>query len=180
MNFRDAVEPANKTINLLRPYPIEFISELPNSQLQQLTTSADSFYQLLTRIQEFDATQTDSYNARTQLIENIKGQYQTYFDQLHQLISYGSSRQRDFGAMEREARASMQRAKDDADALMKTLSAQQEDAKRILDEVRKVAAEQGVSQQASYFAEESKNHETQANQWRSGLFGLRLVLESMP
>ncbi len=60
----------------------------------------------------------------------------------------------------------MQRAKDDADALMKTLSAQQEDAKRILDEVRKVAAEQGVSQQASYFAEESKNHETQANQWR--------------
>ena len=64
--------------------------------------------------------------------------------------------------------------------LMKTLSAQQEDAKRILDEVRKVAAEQGVSQQASYFAEESKNHETQANQWRSGLFGLRLVLESMP
>ena len=158
-------EPAKQVIDLFRQYPLDFLSNLPNSQLDQLTQSADAFHQQLTEFSAFDPKQPDSYARRTQMITNLEGQYQTYFDRLYPLISYGSSRQRDFASMERDFRASMQRAQDKANNLLESLSGQQEDAKRILEEVRKVAAEQGVSQQASYFAEESKSHETQATKW---------------
>jgi membrane protein implicated in regulation of membrane protease activity len=51
--------------------------------------------------------------------------------------------------------------------MMATLAKDQDEAKRILEEVRKVAAEQGVSQQAHYFAQESIEHDKEAKWWRN-------------
>jgi hypothetical protein len=165
LNFGEAVEPANRVINLFRQFPIEFLPELPDNQLIILMNAADSFHQILSQILQFDPKQQEAYNARTSLVQNLKGQYQNYFGQLYQLIAYGSSRQRDFSALERDFRASMQRAEDSATATMGQLGEQRDDAARILEEVRKVAAEQGVSQQARYFQSESEAHDIEARRW---------------
>ena len=60
----------------------------------------------------------------------------------------------------------MQAAQDRAGEIAKALEVQQEEAQRILAEVRKTAAEQGVSQQASYFKEESQAHDEDAEKWQ--------------
>jgi hypothetical protein len=175
-NFREAIEPANRIINLFRQYPSDFLDELPPNQLNTISNTADSLFQILNQILTFDAKEQNAFNRRNDLINSLKNQYQPYFDQLQQLISYGASRQRDFGAMERDFRASMQRAADDAANLMKQLEGQGQDARRILEEVRKVAAEQGVSQQARYFQEESEDHDKQAQIWRKWTVYTSLVL----
>jgi hypothetical protein len=72
----------------------------------------------------------------------------------------------DFEALERQARASVQAAEDRAAEATRQLEIHQEEAKRILDDVRRVAAEQGVSQQAIYFQNESSAHEDQAKRWQ--------------
>ena len=114
----------------------------------------------------FDPKQSDAYSQRTSLINTLKNNYEPAFNTLSPLIAFASSRLRDFAAMERELRAAVQAAKDRADAATRELEGQQQDAKRILDEVRRVAAEQGVSQHAVYFHVEGEKHEEEAGKWQ--------------
>lgn len=50
---------------------------------------------------------------------------------------------------------------------MKKLTAMSDDANRVFEEAKKALAEQGVSQQAYYFQQESKEHEAAALKWQS-------------
>ena len=167
LNFAEAVEPAQRIINLFRQFPVQFLAELPPNRQKEIKNQADSFFNILNDVQKFDAKTPDAFSQRTNIISNLKNQYQPYFDSLFSLIAYGSSRLRDFGALEREARAAMQSVTDHAEDLTKELGARKEEANKILAEVRKVAAEQGVSQQAIYFQTESLEHKTEAKQWRT-------------
>ncbi len=69
--------------------------------------------------------------------------------------------------MENEARAMLQNVKDEASEITEQLSEHQEQAQGVLADVRRVAAEQGVSQQAIYFKDEAEAHEELAETWRS-------------
>jgi hypothetical protein len=80
------------------------------------------------------------------------------------------------GALEREARAAMQSAVDQTAALTKELAAPKQEADKILDDVRRVAAEQGVSQQAMYFHNESLEHEKEADSWRAATIWIAVGL----
>lgn len=166
MNFKDAIEPARRVIDLFRQFPLQFFDGLPDDQQVLLGRSADSFFNVLNEIAKFDPKQANAYEVRNNVITNIRGQYQSIFNQIHPMISYGSSRERDFTTIERDFRASMQRSQDEAAEMMKRLQSQEDDGKRILEEVRKTAAEQGVSQQAIYFQTESGGHKTEADTWR--------------
>jgi hypothetical protein len=166
LNFREAVEPANRVISLFNQFPSQYLTELPASQQQRMKEQADAFYNVLEQILSFDPKQSDAYGARTALISNVEQQYDAVFKALSGLIAYGASRLRDFSALERDARASIQAAKDRADDATKALEGQQAEAERILADVRRVAAEQGVSQQAIYFKEEAEAHERDAEDWR--------------
>ncbi|XSC46992.1 hypothetical protein ACF1BQ_016095 [Bradyrhizobium sp. RDT10] len=167
LNFRDAVEPAKKVIGLFQQFPSEYVFDLPTNKQEQLKSQADAFYNHLDQIVNFDPKQDNAYGARTSLISSIKDQYDSHFNFLSPLIAYGASRIRDYRALEREARAAMQAASDRADEATKSLESNQKEAERILAEVRKVAAEQGVSQQAIYFQTEGSNHDANATSWRN-------------
>lgn len=167
LNFEEAVAPALRLINLFKQFPSDFLHELPPNQQNQIRSFADGTYNIFKQILDFDAKSGDPYASRTAIIAQITTSYQPTFDQLQTLISYGASRSRDFEAMARDFRATIQKSVDEANSLTEKLAAQDEDAKRILDEVRKVAAEQGVSQQAKYFQEESISHDQQSIKWRN-------------
>lgn len=165
-SFQEAVEPAQRIINLFAQFPIQYIAELPENHIDQIKSNADSFYNILEGITQFDSRQNDAYGRRTGLIQSLINQYPNYFNNLHPLISYGSSRLRDYSALERDARAAMQAASDRANTIAKELEDQRTEAQRILEDVRKTAAEQGVSQQASYFRDESAEHDREASHWQ--------------
>lgn len=166
INFLDAVAPADRIVALFRQIPIQYLNELPDNAVDLIRSTADATYSLFQQIEGFDPKETDSFARRTALIDNIKAQYVPLFSQLSPLIAFTSSRLRDFGALEREARAAVQAAKDRADEATKQLEAQQVAATKILDEVRRVAAEQGVSQQAVYFQTEGTTHNAEARRWQ--------------
>ncbi|MRX33840.1 hypothetical protein [Aminobacter sp. MDW-2] len=165
-NFSEAIEPAERLVGLFKQIPAQYLGELPESKIEVIRSTADATFSLFQQVDQFDPKQTDSFAKRTTLIDTIKAQYDPLFSQLSPLIAFTSSRLRDFGALEREARAAVQVAKDRADEATSQLQAQRDDAERILDEVRRVAAEQGVSQQAIYFQTEGATHEEEAKTWR--------------
>jgi len=59
----------------------------------------------------------------------------------------------------------MQSILDKGEALTETLKNQGEEGSKVLEEIRKVAAEHGVTQQAVYFNQEASNHSDQAKIW---------------
>lgn len=167
LNFREAVAPAKRATALFQQFPVEYLSDLPQSRQNQIQEHADSFFNIIEQIIKFDPKQDNAYGVRTSLIDSISGQYDSYFNTLSPLVSYAASRTKDFRALEREARSAMQAASDRAAEVTSNLQSNQEEAERILSEVRKVAAEQGVSQQAMYFQAESTLHDNDAKDWRT-------------
>ncbi|MFC5066588.1 hypothetical protein [Flaviflagellibacter deserti] len=167
LNFLEAVEPASRLVALFRQFPSQYLGELSETHLSKLKSAADATYSRLEEIVTFDPkTAQDPYSLRTSLISKLESSYDTTFDQVAPLIAYGASRLRDFSALEAEARSSMQASKDLAAKTSEDLRSLREEADRILSDVRKVALEQGVAQQATYFKDESDRHDADAATWR--------------
>ncbi len=157
---------AARVIDLFRQFPLEFLDRLPERHVIAMKGAAEAFHQTLAAVQSFSPKQESPSNAHAAAIAAVSGQYQQVFNQLEPHISYAASLQRDVTGLEQQFRAAIQRANDKADELTAQLAQRQSEASAILEDVRKVAAETGVAQQASYFAEESAKHEKAAKDWR--------------
>ena len=165
-NFSGAVEFGQRLIGLFRQFPEQYLDDLPQNQLNNLKAYTDSTFNIFDQILKFDPKAAEAYASRENLIRSLDNQYQPVFDAISPLIAFGASRLRDFSQIEAQARAAVQAAKDEADAASKGLQGQQEEAKRILEDIRQIAAEQGVSQQSIYFKTEFEGNETDSETWR--------------
>jgi hypothetical protein len=163
VNFKGAVEPAQRLLDLYRRVSLTVLEDLPLSQLDTLLRQANSDYNLLKRILDF---QPGSPIAdRDDLIGQLDRAYQASFNSLEPLISFSASKSTDFQGLERQARATIQTVEDLGSKLAEELNKKSQEAERVLELVRKAAAEHGVSQQATYFRDESKEHNDEAKVW---------------
>jgi hypothetical protein len=142
------------------------LQDLPLQQLQAVQKQANADHQIFAQILSFETTQANPHEVRTQLVEKVTSTYQQTFNVLHPLVSYSLHRSADFQRLDQDARATIQSIQDRASSLTEDLEKSQETAAGILDEVRKVAAETGVSQQAFHFREAAESHATKAAEWR--------------
>lgn len=165
-SFRDVVGPAKRIIDLYKQLSLETLSDFGDKQLEQLKNQADADYNRFSEVLNFDVTPENATGRRDQLISQVQSAYQQTFNVLHPLIAYGMTRAVDFQRMENDARAMIQSVQDQAKKITSELEASQSQAEQILDDIRKVAAEQGVSQQSIYFKEEAERHENLAAEWR--------------
>ncbi len=187
-NFRNVVEPAKRLIALYARLSPLALQDFPDEKLNEIKNRANSDYQLFTQIQQFDPDSTTVQ--RDQLIANIAQAYGPTFNTLHPLVAYSLHRSADFQRLDGEARATLQGVRDSAAELTRDLEESKTEARRILEEVRAAAAEQGVSQQAYYFKDTADAHTLDAETWRSrvirlawltGLFAiLSLLLHKLP
>ncbi|MBW2053966.1 MAG: hypothetical protein JRI85_17300 [Deltaproteobacteria bacterium] len=176
LNFREAVEPADKLVRLYKRLSQTAFDDLPDNLLNEIKQQADADYSKLEQILNFESTVPNPSNVRLQFINQINQAYDPAFAKLYKYISYGASVTVDFQRLETEARAVNQSIKDKADEVMESLAETKEQAESVLEEVRKVAAEQGVTQQAQYFKEESDSHSKQANWWLLATICLSIAL----
>lgn len=165
--FSQVVEPAKDVISLFQQLPAATLDYLPQSQLKAVKDSSNSLYQMFEEILSFDVDQGDVKNRRNNQVANVVGAYEASFRQLHPIISYSVARTVDFNRLEQEGRAAVQGINDQTSALMSDLEEQKKSAESILEEVRQAAAEQGVSQQASYFKDEADHHKAESEFWRT-------------
>ena len=178
LHFVDAPGPAERIIKLYRLISVNILDELPKSSLDRIKQRANEDFSRLNSILSFEPNQGTPGGVRDQLIADLVANYQPAFDSLQGLISYSTSRSTDFKGLESTARAAAQAMQDQAATLMKELRSTQESAVSVLAEIRKVAAEQGVSQQAIHFANEATSHDVQSKFWlkcTAGAAGLLLL-----
>lgn len=175
-SFDEAVVPASKLVKLFRQLPESILDLLPESELQMIKAQADSVYQLFQQILEFDIDVGDVRNRQLQFIDKLKTSYQSHFSKMFPLISYSMARTVDFNRLEEQGRAAVQSVTDQTENLMAEIDTQKEEAGRILEQVRKTAAERGVSQEAFYFKGEADNHADEARVWRNGTIIMSLMV----
>jgi hypothetical protein len=176
LNFKDVVPAAARLIALYRQISPTVLEDLPQQQLQTVQNQANADFNRLDQILKFSAKQGNPHNARTSLIQQVETAYQDAFTQLHPIISYSTSKSADFKRIEREARATLQTLEDKAAELTASLQQDKATSGQILEDIRKVAAQQGVSQQAHYFRETAQDHETQAGVWQKKITHLAILL----
>jgi hypothetical protein len=165
--FLEAVEPARRVISLFQTLQASHLAYFPEQQLDQIKAEADAFFNLLETFLSFeiDGAQPNPKDAQENMLSNLNGYFQRVFNSIHPLVAYAAVRSQDFSALETEARAATQSAKDIASSLVTELGDQQKVVEGIITEVRAAAAEQGVSKQAIHFKNEADGHKNQAGNW---------------
>ncbi len=164
--FSAVLEPARRLSALFRRLPISVLEDLPSSQLLAVRNQADSVFNHFGQILTFNPLSQDSSQQYQSLITTTTNLYQSVFNALHPFISYSVAKTTDFERLEGEARATLQRIKDESDGLKADLEVSKESAIKVLEEIRTVAAEQGVTQQAIYFKQEADQHDVESEKWR--------------
>jgi membrane protein implicated in regulation of membrane protease activity len=175
-NFSNVVEPAKKLIKFYQKIPESILNELPNDNLNKIKNQADQDYNRLQQIINFSPDVDKASSVRDSYILQIIEAYTPTFKALHDIISYSLHKSADFKKLEGDARATFQSIKDKSDELVNELQNQNQQASKILEEIRKVAAEQGVTQQSVYYKETSDHHAIQAKKWLWATIAISIVL----
>lgn len=176
LNFEAAVPAVQRNISLFAQVSPDVLSEFPDGRLTAIKNHADAEFNRLEQILKFTATDQNPKGTRDNLVSQVQAGYDTLFENLWPMIAYSVRRATDFARLEREARAAVQATRDEGEALKASLEEYKGEAEAALDAIRKVAAEQGVSQQAIYFKEESDQHATEAAKWLSRTAWLTVAL----
>lgn len=169
MAFSDVVEPARKLVLLYQKINLSALAMMPEPMVGGIKNTADSSYNCFEGILNFTAA--EGKRQRDALVQNVVNTYDHAFNALVQPICFGYSEATDFKALENNARTVL-RSIDEMSAEKKgALEAIQEEAQKILAEVKESAAEQGVSQQAVYFKAEAKFHGDSQKWWLGAVVG---------
>ncbi len=167
VNFQSAVAPAKRIVELYKRLASNSLDDLSQTALQQLKDRANNDFSLFKQALDFKlATQSNPQATRDSIVSQIESTYDQSFQILHPYIAYSLHRSADFQRLDTDARATMQSISDRADEITKKLTSHEEDAQRVLNEIRSVAAEEGVTQQSAHFRAEADRHETEVEAWR--------------
>jgi hypothetical protein len=165
LSFKDAVAPASGLIHIYKRIPLTALEDFTDEQLNTINQQALADFNTFSGIIDFDATENNAANARNSIITGLQNRRDSLFSNLWQYIAYCVARNTDTSILEIEARATIQSIKDQSEQLTEQLNTAKTDAESALAAIRAVAAEQGVSQQASYFKQEAEVQEVLANKW---------------
>lgn len=165
LSFKDAVPHARRLIDLYVQLPLESVEWFNQGQAAQLKSVADADYNIFNQILSFDPQKGHGAGEKKSWINQLETTYENTFQQLAPWVAYGVGRVTDFTKIGRDARATIQDIEDKAKKLGEDMQQHRKDAQQILDDIRTVAAEQGVSQQAAFFKDEAEVHAKQAEDW---------------
>lgn len=171
LNFVEAIPLANELIGLYKRIPLSSASDFTDQQLEDIKKQADSDYNLFNQILDFDVESSDAYSRRINILEKLKDRRDILFSAIWQFIAYGVARTTDTSLLEAQARATIQSIQDESSRLNQEIENAKIQAENALEAIRAVASEQGVSQQATYFKEESSEQEKLAIKWLDMTYG---------
>lgn len=166
LNFAEVVPDAERLKELYTRLPITVLDDFTEDILNRIKQQADGDYNRFKQIVDFDPNQGNPGAQRTALMNEVKTAYDGAFTRFHPYLAYSMSRTMDISRMETDARAVFQQISDKTDSIQRELESSKKEADSVLEEIRKVAAEQGVSQQAIYYKNEAEEHSTHADTWR--------------
>ena len=117
---------------------------------------------------EFDPQ--SNVDEREGLIEAVRQDYDSIFPTLFPFVSYSSTVTIKIEQMESELREIVQQARDNFENHRSMMSQSETEVNELLENIRTVSAESGVSQHAIHFKEESDFHSKRAKNWKIATF----------
>jgi hypothetical protein len=176
LNFEDAIKPSQLLIDLYKRLSVTALQDFPDKGLTIIRDNANNHFNLFKQILDFNPEQESPSTIRAGYITTITNAYQPAFQALHPYISYSLHRSADFQRLDSEARATLQGIEDKAEKIASLLSTHEADAKKVLAEIRQVAAEEGVTKQAVHFSAEFDHHTAEAKTWQKYVVRLSIAL----
>lgn len=168
INFKGVVSAAQRLVDIYKRLSLDALDELTTPHLNTIQNCADRDFSYLDQILKFELESVSNpAQQRDVLTQQVRDAYAPSFQELLLFICHGVSRTADFKALEREARAANQRMRDEFDGLRGHMESKSKEADGILAEIRKVAAERGVSDQADFFKSEADQHSMDAANWQN-------------
>ena len=92
------------------------------------------------------------------------------------MINFANQAGTDFKQIEKEARQTLEQVKTHSEEQKKQMENQKKSSESILESMRKVSAEAGVSQEAIHYSEAQKNHFEKAKKWHKWFKSLLIGL----
>lgn len=178
LSFAEVLPFAEKIINLYKQISIQILDDLPEQQLESLKNYANDDYKKFQQILEFSPKQPNPHQTRSELIAQMKSRHQQVFDKLINLISFSTGRRIDYERLEQDTSELIKSIQDKVGQLTDDLKIRKDEADEILNNIRAVAGEKGVTQQSVYFKELADEHDNLSEIWKkrtfwfAGLLGL--------
>ena len=166
LDFTEAVPIVNSVIEFFRLFPREQIALLPETQSRQLQASADACWGTIQHMLGFNPNVANPANERSGLISQLHTQFSDAITVLGPSVAFLSAIRRNLSGFEAEARDLVAAAKKHTGEIDQLRAQTAKQVDEVLTEVRSVAAEVGVSQQAGYFGDQAVKHAEAASDWQ--------------
>lgn len=181
MNFADAVEPAKELVALYQKINLSMLIAMPQSAVDNIRNIADSNYNCLRRILNFDPQHSDE-SQRQLLVRGVHDAYGQAFNILALPICFGVSvfEAGDIDALKNEVRGALQgientvskktkeaieKIGEDAAQIIEKAKEAEQKASAVVGIAREAAAATGVLQNEEVFHKEANRHRKNANWW---------------
>lgn len=167
LNFESGVVFFSRALRLFHTLNESSLDDISFQRMSVIRDQANNYLQLFQNIKDFDLTKfpNNPIAVRDQFINQARDWYDALFEQLAPTVAFTIRKGTDFERLEEQAKDTLRRvdamAKEHEDALRTS----RKDAQELVDEVRRIASESGVSQHAIHFKQEADQHETSAKSW---------------
>jgi hypothetical protein len=174
LSFEKGVIFFSRTLRLFHALNDADLEDVPQTKLQEMIPYANTSRELLRNIAGFTlAKYSNSPIAqRDEFINQVRDQYDAAFNAVAPVLAFTVRKGTDFARLEEQAKgivAKMEEMKQSNEQTTKTIL---ENAQNVIQEVRRIAEEAGVSQHAAYFKTEADKNEREARPWLNWTIGL--------
>ena len=162
-----AVPPLARVIGLFSQISSSSLQDLGQAQRSQIQSQADQTIGLYGRLMAFDPAVENAAGQRQALAEEANTLYNAVFTALFTIIAYLNACKLEPSEATRAAQETLVELTRLSEEGANAVSSLEAEANRVLAEVRKTAAESGVSQKASYFGAEADRHDELTKKWQN-------------
>lgn len=167
LSFESGVIFFSRTLRLFHALNESDLGDIPYQKTQELLQQATDTLTRCRQIQEF-ALQKHPNNpmgVRDQFINQFRDTYDGTFNAVAPMVAFTVRKGVDFARLEEQGRAILERIEGVSAGHEKAMQAARTTAENLVEEVRKIVQEAGVSQHAIHFKQEAEAHESAAKPW---------------
>lgn len=177
-SFWSVIQDASKVQDFYGQLSDDVVYNLPDSDVTNIVDTARNSYQIWNRIMNFDP-QSDSGEMRDGLIEQARRDYRSVFSVLYPFVSYSLISETNTHVLRAQLGSWIQQGRSDIEQIRSDLedrlsnskvSELEAEAGEIIENMREMSSEVGVSQRGIYFKEESDYHSEKAKNWKIAMF----------
>jgi hypothetical protein len=177
INFDSGIAYFSRTLKMFDSIRETDLQDLSHQKIIELTNTARPALEHFRQVKRFSLLSNPSnpIAVRDQLINQIRDYYDNVFLHVAPLVAFAVRSRTDFERVEREAVEKLKHIDEISADHEKVMAASRNEASQILDEVRRMAAESGVSQHSIHFKQEADQHEKNAKRWLAATICLVLL-----